>query len=120
MHATNRTWLFMPWTREVLLPPRPEEALGTERSPVRRGRSQRRFELRLRDPPRAPSSCSPPIPRRACRIRRGPVAGEGGRRVAAAAVGVRGAAEAPAALAAAAGVRGVVAEQAARGAAAER
>src|SRR6266566_2859909 len=97
MRATNRTWLFTPWTREVWLRPRPQEAHGTERYPVRRERSQRRFERRLRDPPRASGSCSPPTRRWACLIRRGP-------------------AEARAALAAA-GVQVVVVEQAAPGAA---
>src|SRR5437899_11897100 len=72
MRATNRTWLFTPWTREVWLRPRPQEAHGTERYPVRRERSQRRFERRLRDPPRASGSCSPPTRRWACLIRRGP------------------------------------------------
>src|SRR6266699_1777704 len=100
MRATNRTWLFTPWTREVWLRPRPQEAHGTERYPVRRERSQRRFERRLRDPPRASGSCSPPTRRWACLIRRGPAEGEEARRVAGA-VGVREVAEARAALAAA-------------------
>src|SRR6266581_4140901 len=98
MRATNRTWLFTPWTREVWLRPRPQEAHGTERYPVRRERSQRRFERRLRDPPRASGSCSPPTRRWACLIRRGPAEGEEARRVAA-------------------GVQVVVVEQAAPGAA---
>src|SRR5207253_2720931 len=115
MRATNRTWLFTPWTREVWLRPRPQEAHGTERYPVRRERSQRRFERRLRDPPRASGSCSPPTRRWACLIRRGPAEGEEARRVAGA-VGVRGGAEARAALAAA-GVQGGVVGQAAPGAA---
>src|SRR5207249_11713621 len=88
MRATNRTWLFTPWTREVWLRPRPQEAHGTERYPVRRERSQRRFERRLRDPPRASGSCSPPTRRWACLIRRGPAEGEEARR-AAGAEGVR-------------------------------
>src|SRR5437870_11509707 len=114
MRATNRTWLFTPWTREVWLRPRPQEAHGTERYPVRRERSQRRFERRLRDPPRASGSCSPPTRRWACLIRRGPAEGEEARRVAGAG-GVREVAEARAGLAAA-GVQGVVGEQAAPGA----
>src|SRR5437660_10100387 len=115
MRATNRTWLFTPWTREVWLRPRPQEAHGTERYPVRRERSQRRFERRLRDPPRASGSCSPPTRRWACLIRRGPAEGEEARRVAGA-VGVREVAGARAALAAAGG-QVVVEEQAAPGAA---
>src|SRR5215472_2256082 len=124
MRATNRTWPFMPWTREASFRPRPEEAPGTGLSLARPERSRRRFARRLRDPHRAPGSCSPPIPRWACLTRRGPV-GEGARRVAAA-VGVREAVEARAALAAgvraalAAGVRAVVVEQAARVAAVAR
>lgn len=62
----------------------PGEALGTERSQVGRERFERRlehrFESRLRDPPRVPGSCLPPI--RRCLIRRGPEE-EAGRRVAA-------------------------------------
>src|SRR5437870_13923979 len=104
MRATNRTWLFTPWTREVWLRPRPQEAHGTERYPVRRERSQRRFERRLRDPPRASGSCSPPTRRWACLIRRGPAEGEEARRVAGA-VGGRGVGGARAARAAA-GVAG--------------
>src|SRR5439155_27185410 len=113
MRATNRTWLFTPWTREVWLRPRPQEAHGTERYPVRRERSQRRFERRLRDPPRASGSCSPPTRRWACLIRRGPAEGEEARRVAGA-VGGREGAEARAGLAAA-GVKVVVGERAAPG-----
>src|SRR5207237_9130853 len=82
MRATNRTWLFTPWTREVWLRPRPQEAHGTERYPVRRERSQRRFERRLRDPPGASGSCSPPTRRWAGLIRRGPAEGEEAGRVA--------------------------------------
>src|SRR5437667_11788396 len=114
MRATKRTWLFTPWTREVWLRPRPQEAHGTERYPVRRERSQRRFERRLRDPPRASGSCSPPTRRWACLIRRGPAEGEEARRVAGA-VGVREVAEARAALAAA-GVQVVGVGQGASGA----
>src|SRR5437773_12558710 len=107
MRATNRTWLFTPWTREVWLRPRPQEAHGTERYPVRRERSQRRFERRLRDPPRASGSCSPPTRRWACLIRRGPAEGEEARRVAGG-VGVREVAAGGAARVAAGGpVRGV-------------
>src|SRR5213082_545839 len=118
MRATNRTWLFTPWTREVWLRPRPQEAHGTERYPVRRERSQRRFERRLRDPPRASGSCSPPTRRWACLIRRGPAEGEEARRVAGA-VGVREVAEARAALAAA-GVQVVVVEKVVEAPEAER
>src|SRR5437867_9925761 len=107
MRATNRTWLFTPWTREVWLRPRPQEAHGTERYPVRRERSQRRFERRLRDPPRASGSCSPPTRRWACLIRRGPAEGEEARRVAGA-VGGRGGGEGRAALVAAGGQGGGV------------
>src|SRR5437762_8792230 len=112
MRATNRTWLFTPWTREVWLRPRPQEAHGTERYPVRRERSQRRFERRLRDPPRASGSCSPPTRRWACLIRRGPAEGEEARRVAGA-VGGREGGGARAALAAGGGQGGVVGEAAA-------
>src|SRR6516225_11170826 len=99
MRATNRTWPFMLWTREALFRPRPEDAPGTERSRARAERSRRRFERQLRDPRRAPGSCSPPIPPWVCLTRRGPVGEEAARRVAAA-VGVREAAEVRAALAA--------------------
>src|SRR5207302_1414559 len=115
MRATNRTWLFTPWTREVWLRPRPQEAHGTERYPVRRERSQRRFERRLRDPPRASGSCSPPTRRWACLIRRGPAEGEEARRVAGAGGG-RDVAGARGALAGAGG-QGGGAGQAAPGAA---
>src|SRR5215472_14344306 len=123
MRATNRTWPFMPWTREAWFRPRREEAPGTERSLARAEQSRRRFERRLRDSHRAPGSCSPPIPPWACLTRRGLVGEERARRAAAAAVGVREAAEVRAALAAAAlaaGVLAAVVEQAAPGAAVAR
>src|SRR6516162_8524387 len=109
MRATNRTWPFMLWTREALFRPRPQEAPGTERSRARAERSRHRFERQLRDPRRAPGSCSPPIPPWVCLTRRGPAGEEAVRRVAAA-VGVREAAE----------VRAVVVEQAAPEAAVAR
>src|SRR5215472_5803232 len=88
MRATNRTWPFMPWTREAWFRPRREEAPGTERSLARAEQSRRRFERRLRDSHRAPGSCSPPIPPWACLTRRGLVGEERARRAAALAAGV--------------------------------